>query len=100
MKLDWIQSRIIELMSMFVHQVEASTAMNRTDINRISEVVLIPLLAEVFGYRNLNTLNTPAHPNFPGIDLGDETARVAVQVTSSTSNRKIKETLSQFVKHQ
>ena len=71
--------------------------MNRTDINRISEVVLIPLFAELFGYKNLKTLNTPLQPNYPGIDLGDETARVAFQITSSADNEKLKETLTQFV---
>ena len=38
-------------------------------------------------------MSTPQQPNFPGIDLGDETARVAFHITASTNNRKIKETL-------
>jgi hypothetical protein len=87
-------------MSIFVYQVQGSAAMNRTDINRISEVVLIPLFAELFGYKNLKSLNTPQQPNYPGIDLGDETARVAFQITSSADNEKLKETLTQFVKNE
>lgn len=87
-------------MSIFVYQVQGSAAMTHTDINRISEVVLIPLFRELFGYKNLKILNTPQEPNYPGIDLGDETARVAFQITSNADNDKIKETLTQFVKNQ
>src|SRR5438874_561146 len=98
MRLQQTQNRIRELMSIFVYQVEGSVSMNQTDINRISEVVLIPLFAEVFGYEDLKTLNTPQQPNFPGIDLGDDTSRVAIQVTASSDNAKVKDTLRQFVK--
>ena len=64
-------------MSIFIYQVQGSASTNRTDINRILEVVLVPLFSEIFGYKDLKNLNTPQQPNFPGIDLGGETARVA-----------------------
>jgi SMEK domain len=51
------------------------------------------LFSKIFGYKDLKNLNTPQQPNFPGIDLRDETARLAFQITASTNNRKIKETL-------
>jgi len=38
-KLNQVQERIVELFSNFVTQVRRETAMNRFDINRISEVV-------------------------------------------------------------
>jgi hypothetical protein len=100
MNLDRTQSRIIELMSIFRLQIENATAMSRTDINRVSEVVLIPLFAEVFGYKNLRNLNDTERANFPGIDLADDTARVAFQVTSSPDNEKVKDTLRKFVKYE
>jgi hypothetical protein len=100
MNLDRTQNRIIDLLSIFRLQIENATAMSRTDINRVSEVVLVPLFAEVFGYKNLKNLNDTEQANFPGIDLADETARVAIQVTSSSNNEKIKDTLHKFVKHE
>ena len=48
-----IQNRITELMSLFVTRVRSYTAMKRTDINKVSETVLIPLLSEVYNFKNL-----------------------------------------------
>lgn len=98
MNLDRTQSRIIELMSIFRLQIESATSMSRTDVNRVSEVVLIPLFAEVFGYKSLRNLNDTERANFPGIDLADDDARVAFQITSSADNEKIKDALRKFVK--
>lgn len=100
MNLNRIQDRIIELMSIFALQVQNAAAMGKTDINRVSEVVLVPLFVEIFGYKNLKNLNDTAQANYPGIDLGDETARVAIQVTSSSDNEKIKDTLLKFIKYE
>jgi len=86
-------------MSRFVAQIEGATAMSRTDINKVAETILIPLLAEVYGYTNLKNLNYTEDSNYPGIDLGDETARVAFQVTSTSDSDKVKHTLIQFVEN-
>lgn len=92
-----LQNRINELMSFFVTQVNGSTSMGRTDINKVAETVLIPLFTEVYGYTNLKNLNFAERANYPAVDLGDETARVAIQVTSMTDSEKIKDTLRGFV---
>ena len=55
-------------MSRFVAQIEGATAMSRTDINRVAQTILIPLLAEVYGYTELNNLDSPEYPNYPAID--------------------------------
>jgi hypothetical protein len=99
MRLQQVQDRINELMSMFVTQVKGYTAMSRQDINRISETVLIPLFAEIYGYKNLQNLNYTEGPNYPGIDLGDKKARVAFQITATPSSDKVKDTLVKFVRH-
>jgi hypothetical protein len=99
MNLERSQTRIRELMSIFVAQVKAGAAMNRTDINKLSENVLIPLFKEVFGYVNLKNLNHTNMANFPAIDLGDEKERIAVQVTSESDSEKIKDTLDKFVRY-
>jgi len=94
------RNRINNLMSSFVTQVKGATAMGQTDINRISETVLIPLFAEVYGYKNLRNLNTTEGANYPGIDLGDEIARVAFQITSTSDNDKVKDTLRKFADYE
>ena len=89
MNLERVENRIVELMSILVYQVQGSAAMNRTDINRISEAVLIPLFAELFRYQNLKTLNTPQQPNYPGINHGMK-QRGCLQITSSADNESLK----------
>ena len=73
--------------------------MQKTDINKDAQTILIPLLAEVYGYKNLNNLDFTEGSNYPGIDLGDETARVAFQITSTRGIEKVKHTLTKFVEH-
>ena len=99
MNLKKSQDRINELMSIFVVQVKGAGAMSRTDINHVSENVLIPLLSEIYGHTDLRNLNVSEDPNFPAIDLGDEKTKTAYQITSTSSSEKIKDTLKKFVKY-
>lgn len=98
MRLNDLQNKIQFFLSLFVAQVKAARALSKTDINHVAETVLVPLFAEIYGYRDLRNLNDE-QPNYPGIDLGDDTARVAFQITATTSSTKIKETLEKFVEH-
>jgi len=93
------QNKINELMSAFVTQIKGATAMGRTDIKLVSETVLIPIFKEVFGYQYLKNLNY-GEDNYPGIDLGDEEARVAIQVTSTSAIDKVKESLRKFLSYE
>lgn len=54
-----VQERINELMAQFVTQVRGATAMGRTDINHISEIVLIPIFEAVYGLEGLKKISTP-----------------------------------------
>ena len=99
MNLKKSQDRINELMSIFVTQVRGATAMSKTDINSVSENVLIPLFSEIYGHSDLRNLNVSESPNFPGIDLADEKTRTAYQITSTSGSKKIKDTLKKFVKY-
>ncbi|WP_446352514.1 SMEK domain-containing protein [Coleofasciculus sp. A1-SPW-01] len=76
-------------MSRFVTQVKGATAMTRTDINKGAETLLIPLFSAVYGYTHLQNLNETEGSNYPGIDLGDETARVAFQITSTSKTDRM-----------
>ena len=94
------ENRINELIARFVVEVKGSTAMSRTDINRISEDVLIPLFAEIYGHKNLENLNiSEGSSNYPAIDLGDKKTKTAYQITSTSKSQKVKETLEKFVAH-
>jgi len=100
MNLNQTQERILELFAIFVTQVKGATAMSRTDINRVSEVVLVPVLSRVFDYPHLRNLNYTEYFNYPGVDLGDAEAKVAFQVTSTSNSDKVKDTLTKFVKNE
>jgi hypothetical protein len=97
--LSW-RNRIQELMSRFVVQVQSATAMHQTDINKVAENILIPIFSEVYGYQHLENLNYVEGENYPSVDLGDDLARVSIQVTSTPTSEKIKETLKKFVEHE
>ena len=86
-------------MSIFVTQVKGFTAMTRTDINHVAETALILLFREVYGFQSLKNLNSTQVANYPGIDLGDEEARVAFQITSTSDSDKINHTLELFTQH-
>ena len=87
-------------MSMFVTQVRGAGALGQTDINKVSETVLIPLFSEVYGYERLRNLNTTERSNYPAIDLADDEARVAFQITSRADLEKVKDTLRKFADHE
>ena len=80
-------------------QVELSVAMGFYDINKICENVLCGVFKEIYGFKYLRNLNSEEKKNFPGIDLADDEARVAVQVTSEKTLDKIKDSLTTIIKH-
>ena len=86
-------------MAIFVTEIEGCTAMGLTDPNKVAENILIPIIAEVYCYRNLENLNFTKGTNYPSVDLGDETARVAFQITATRGIEKVQETLTKFVEH-
>ncbi|ABX07777.1 Tetratricopeptide TPR_2 repeat protein (plasmid) [Herpetosiphon aurantiacus DSM 785] len=93
-----IQHKISRLMARFVEEVKSSTAMGHSDINRVAETVLIPLLGRVYECPSLQNLNS-LHPNYPAVDLGDVARRIAFQVTTTPDSKKIKDTLTTFIAH-
>ena len=93
------QDRIKELMIRFVIEIKAAKAMDRIDINRVSENVLVPLLSEIYEHKDLRNLNVSEGSYFPAIDLGDKKTGIAYQITSTPDSKKIKDTLQKFVKH-
>ena len=87
---------VIELLSRWIAKVQLNNALTFYDINKISEDLSSKLLNLVYDYEltNLNKINS----NYPGIDLGDLTNKLAFQVTSRTDFQKIIENVETFVK--
>ena len=72
--------------------------MRRTDENVVSEMILLPILSQLYQCPNLRNLNEVERLNYPGIDLADDQARVAFQITATPNSAKVKETLATLVK--
>lgn len=88
-----------DLMSQLVAQVEASSAMGHFDLHRVSEGLVLGVMRELYGWQQLRNLNADERVNFPGIDLADDKASVAVQVTGTPSLEKVKGTIETFLSH-
>jgi hypothetical protein len=68
-----------------------------SDMTRLLEALSIKLFHAThdLNLKNKNLL----HPNFPAIDLADDSARTAVQVTTNADAKKIRHTLKMFESH-
>lgn len=84
--------------AVYQHCVKSDNKAHRYNINDRAEVFTIPLFKLLFGWDELEDLNLD-QANYPGIDLGDEKNRVAIQVTSETSLGKVKDSIAKFTKN-
>ncbi|RZR42787.1 SMEK domain-containing protein [Vibrio vulnificus] len=86
------------LLGRFAHEVQVANAMGLFDINTVAEDFLIPILAIALNCPDLRNLNR-IRMNFPAVDLGCETSRISIQITSDSSSNKMCETLEKFESH-
>ncbi|MCY4363214.1 MAG: SMEK domain-containing protein [Gammaproteobacteria bacterium] len=86
-------------LAVLTSEVEMSVKAGHFDINSICEDVFCDLFKVLYGFRSLRNLNIDEKKNFPGIDLADDEAKVAIQVTSDKTIRKIKSTLVKVIQH-
>lgn len=93
-----VRHRIAYLLALSSKEVETQNAMGQFDINTVAETVFVPILGIVFGYHHLRDLNLP-RKSFPAVDLGDDDARIAIQVTATPTIDKVNETLRVFLKY-
>lgn len=84
-------------LSAWITNVELNDCISFYDINRVSEGFVCALLNTVYGYE-LSDLNDQ-QKNQCAIDLGDTHRGIAIQVTSRTDTKKVKETLEKFTKN-
>jgi len=99
LKHEQVVSQFREELSRLSHEVEASVAMGLFDVNKICEDVFCGIFRELYGFQNLLNLNEHEKTNFPGIDLADDKARVAIQVTSDKTIDKIKISIEKIIQH-
>lgn len=87
---------IVYYLAILKNSVEMHNNLNHQDINLSSENFFRDFLNLAFGYqlKNINIVKK----NADAIDLGDDEARIAIQVTSSTGLSKVKHTHTNFVK--
>ena len=90
--------RSSNLLARFTHEVKVANAMGLFDINTVAEDFLIPIFAIAFNCPNLRNQNR-IQMNFPAVDLGCETSRTSIQITSDSSSSKVRETLEKFESH-
>ena len=94
MRAEEVLMNITSGLSAWITNVELNNCISFYDINRVSEGFVCSLLNTVYGYelRDLNDYQK----NQCAIDLGDIHRGIAIQVTSRTDTKKVKETLEKF----
>lgn len=91
-------NNITSKLALLKSKVELTNCINLYDINIHAEDFFCKLLNLVFNYNliNLNTLER----NTSSIDLGDDSLKISVQVTSDNSSSKIHKTISKFIEYE
>lgn len=97
MKRQKLLLNIAELLSRFKIQVGILNANSMLDINVVAEDFFIPILNEVYNckLKNANLIEK----NYPAVDLVDKTNKIAIQITSTSTSKKVRETLEKIVKN-
>ena len=74
----------------------------KQDLNSKVERIFCSFLNTLFGWKleNLNVTAEGKSANYPAIDLGDRANRIAVQISTDRSKRKLQNTLNTFIRHE
>ena len=86
-------------LAVLTYEVEMSVKAGHFDINTICEDVFCDLFKVLYDFRKLRNLNKEEKKNFPGIDLADDEAKVAIQVTADKKTAKVKSSLTTAINH-
>lgn len=88
---------IVESINVLRQEIISRNQMGLLDDNKHIENFVCYLLNEIFGYQLIN-LNCEQLNN-PGVDLGDLTRGVGIQVTATKTSAKINSTLKTIIEH-
>ena len=86
---------ILRAFSLLENEIRLNSNLNLQDINIHLENILRDILNIIYSDRQFTNLNTK-EGNFTSIDLGDNINDIAFQVTSTTTSKKVKETISKY----
>ena len=87
-------TKIIQWFSELTSRIKLSNKLNLTDINIYCENDLIKILNNIYKWQLYNA--NKQNKNAKAIDLLDDNNRIAIQITSDTSTKKIKDSLTKF----
>ena len=73
-------------------KVELDNQLGLYDINKLGEDIFMHIINDVYDL-NLKNANDILHDNFPSIDLVDEKSKKVIQVTSTTTLKKARDTI-------
>lgn len=85
-------NKISTTLMILAHTVSEKNKLSLTDDSKWSEDFFKDLLNRIYGYELIN-LNTKEQ-NYAGIDLGDSKRRICMQITSTGTSQKVKDTLA------
>lgn len=94
-----LHNRIRNQLAYLSTTLQGASAMRQTDIHRLSETIICPVLRIALQLPALRDLNATERSNFPGIDLGDALAGVGIQVTIRADAVKIRNTIAKCIRH-
>ena len=86
---------IVNALSFLATKIKFYASLNLQDVNIHTENIFRDILNITFQDRTFKNLNT-LEDNFTAIDLGDDKNEMAFQVTSTTSRKKVEETLLKY----
>jgi hypothetical protein len=89
---------ISKALGVWAQQTRAENLAGLFSKNRLTEDLLLPLFRLVFEAPRLQNLNRNS-PNSAYVDLADDRARLAIQVTTDRTATKITTTLKNFLDH-
>lgn len=92
-----ILDKIISLVLREKEFINVKSSMGLFDDNKHWENIIRKLLNDSFGYELVN-LNREQY-NYPGIDLGDEKNRIGIQISTTKTSAKIKNTLDMMIEN-
>ncbi|AGN82599.1 SMEK domain-containing protein [Pseudomonas putida] len=94
----YLIGQIIDEFSALGEQAKLRNRLGLSDISVYSENFFRDILNIIEGFKLTNTNEDRA--NEPGVDLGDESKRIAFQVTTTKSSDKVKNTLKKITREQ
>lgn len=90
-------NQITRQLSVLATEIALENRSNRMTLNSDVETIYCGFVNRLCGWE-LGNLNEESQ-NFPGIDLADRKRGIAVQITASATNEKLKHTLKNFFKY-